>query len=243
MNGLRGTAAVAALMVGAWGCPDEEKKDDHLVKAEDLLAQKKFKEATPEYDASLAANPKQSVAVYKEAAYAHVQMRDFDKGAEILLKTVDMESTPAGKVDALTNVAGIYLQSALKPDKAQPYFEQALKIDPKSEQTLNWLGEVASQLGGARQQDAIAVPEQLDKAIGYYDQILALNPKRVDAWAAKRIALVKYIDAVDGKGTAVGPTLDSAARKAKSEKLRAMLTETNQKMGELNKAPPPPKAP
>jgi tetratricopeptide (TPR) repeat protein len=243
MRGFLRTAVLAALAVGAYGCPDEAKKDDHLVKAEDLLSQKKFKEAVPEYDASLAANPNQGVDVLKEAAYAHVQISDFDKAAQILLKTVDLATTPAGKVEALTNVAGIYLQSAHKPEKAMPYFEQALQIDPKSEQTLNWLGETASELGGAREQAAPAVTDQLDKALAYYDQILSLNPKRVDTWAAKRIALVKYISALDGGGTAIGPALDPAARKAKVEKLKAMLTETNQKMGELNKMPAPAKAP
>ena len=80
-----------------------------------------------------------------KSAFALVQIKNYDKAGEQLLKTVELEGTPAGKVDAYTNLAGMYLQSAGNPEKAEAYFAEALKLDPKNEQTLMWLAEVASE--------------------------------------------------------------------------------------------------
>jgi tetratricopeptide (TPR) repeat protein len=232
-----GTLLAATLVLGA--CSEKAPSDPHLVKANELFGDNNFGAAAEEFAASLQANPNQDVSIWKKGAFCYMKAGNFDKAAQTLLKTVDLETTTAGKVDAYRNIAGIYLQGANQPDKAEPYFAAALKLDPKDEGTLTWLAELASQKGGARLQTAVAVPDQLDKAIGFYDQIIQLNPANVTAWANKRIAVTKYLTFLNlppAKGADAGTQLDPAQRQAKMDALKVQLDESSKKLSTLMKA-------
>jgi tetratricopeptide (TPR) repeat protein len=232
-----GTLLAATLVLAA--CSEKAPSDPHLDKANELFSDNKFGAAAEEFAASLQANPKQDIAIWKKGAFCYMKAGNFDKAAEMLLKTVDMETATAGKVEAYRNIAGIYLQGANQPDKAEPYFAAALKLDPKDEGTLTWLAELASQKGGARLQTAVAVPDQLDKAIGYYEQIIQLNPTNVTAWANKRIALTKYLTYLNlppAKGADPATQLDPAQRQAKIDALKPKLDESSKKLSEIMKA-------
>jgi len=221
------------------GCPASAPKDEHLKAADALFEKQDFKAAAGEYDLSLQAHPSTDPELWKKGAFAFMKAGNYDKAAQLLLKTVELATTPAGKAEAYSNIAGMYLDPGNLPDKAEQYFGEVMKVDPKNEEALNWLAEISSQLGGARQGIAAPVPAQLDKALARYDELLKLNPKRAEAWANKRIAAVKYLQALSAK--APGTPSDPAELKAKTDQIQAVMNECNQKLAEFAKGAAKPK--
>jgi len=95
--------------------------------------------------------------------------------------------------------------------------------------------DVAAVLGHSGAVVLIAEDEeQLDKALVWYTKLLELNPKKIEAWANKRIALMKYMAALNAKSP--GTPSDPAELKAKIDQIQAQLTEATQKITEFNKS-------
>jgi tetratricopeptide (TPR) repeat protein len=203
----------------------------------------------------LEANPHQKKAdkLLEKEAYAYMKSGDTDQAAAVLLKTMESKTDPKERVELLHTIANIYVEKG-PPEKVEQYYLEALKVDPKDLDALAWLGEVASQQGGARSAKAGAVPKYLEKAIGYYDQAIALNPSALLPYVNKRIALLKYVeyerlekeaaerDAQSAKKRS--PTLAEAKERAakaqvKMDELRAQIEPISAKISEMTKKPKP----
>ncbi len=228
-----------------------EPFDAARVKGSQLLQKNEFQAAAAEYEKSLELKPDQDVKVWERAAYANMKAGKFDRAAELLEKTVARRPDAAAKLETLRNIAGMYKQEAGDLESAEKYFQKALALDPKDEQSLGWLAEISAQRGGARQQNADPQPEHLQVALERYDAVVAVNPNKPDTYINKRIVLMKYMDYL----TKLKVSLLADAEKQKKDKeafedfqqqaidtqtrideLKAMFDEATKKLGEANKA-------
>jgi tetratricopeptide (TPR) repeat protein len=256
---MRRTRTIALVVVlGLLACDRPDPAEVHQTKGDELFVKNQFKAAAEEYRLSLEANPHQKKAdkLLEKEAYAYMKAGDTDQAASILLKTMDSKSDPKEKVELLHTIANIYVEKG-PPEKVEQYYLEALKIDPKDLDALAWLGEVASQQGGARSGKAGAVPKYLEKAIGYYDQAIAINPNALLPYVNKRIALIKYVeyerlekeaaerDAHSAKknSPAAAQAKERAAKaEAKMEELKAQIEPISAKISEMTKKPGKPDA-
>jgi len=183
----------ALALSGTTACKEEsdaavahrQAGDQHITKAE-------WKQAADEYGLSLQANPKQE-KVWEKKAYAHMQDGNMAEAETAILKTIDFKPDAAQKAEVCRNLASAYLQKN-DADKAEKYFNEALKYDPKDDVAMSWLGEIYSGRGGARDMKAEAIPAHLDKAIEYYDKVSAIKPELPTPYLNKRIVVAKYMD-------------------------------------------------
>jgi tetratricopeptide (TPR) repeat protein len=245
-------ALTAALtLVTSSSCTKEpEPFEVARIKAGDLLKKNEFEAAGAEYEKSLQLKPDQELVVWDRAAFAYMKGANYPKAAELLEKSLTRREAP-GKLETLRNIAGMYLQQAQDPDNAEKFFQKALELDPKDDQSLSWLAEISSMRGGARSQTAPADGTQLTKALERYDAVIALVPAKPDAYINKRIVLVKYIDSLSKQRLSIladaeaqkkdKETYDSmmeqaADTEARITELKAKLDETSKKLGEVQKA-------
>jgi tetratricopeptide (TPR) repeat protein len=145
-----------------------------------------FAGAATEYQKSLALDPKQEI-VWERLAFCRLRTGEKALAVEALARVAALKVTPAQKAEAFRTAAGVWLQTDER-EKAVPLLLEAVRLEPADETSLNWLGEIASEKGGARLAMATAVPEELEKAIGWYDRILALRPDARAPQANRRIA-------------------------------------------------------
>jgi tetratricopeptide (TPR) repeat protein len=180
-------------LAGATGCEKEpDLVKQHRAKGTKHYNKKEYKEAAEEYGKSLALNPNQE-EVWKVKAMAHMNAGEPDKAAQTTLKLLDLKKTPAEKAEVYRNAASVYMKSG-PLEKAEEYFNEALKLEPKDEFSLGWIAEIYSQKGGARAMAAPAIPEHLDKALSYYDQVIAINPNSAGTYLNKRIVMAKFME-------------------------------------------------
>lgn len=228
------------------------KRDPSIVHREagdDRMASSDFAGAAAEYAQSLAAAPAQP-QIWDKLAFARLKAGDRDGAAEALAKHGELETVPARKAEAFRNAAGIYLQTP-DADKAERYLLEAVRVDPTDEASLSWLGELASVRGGARVQVGPVVPAELDAAIACYGRVIAIRPDNRAAHANRRIAIAKYLPALDEERAAQAARLrragkDAAAaadakdRIAKAEartaELQKLLAESNAALSTTRKA-------
>ncbi|MBJ6762494.1 hypothetical protein JGU66_17115 [Myxococcaceae bacterium JPH2] len=236
---------------GMTGCKNEqeEQANSHRIAGTNFLADKKYAEAIKEYELSLQANPNQE-KVWEKKAFAHLQAGDPAAAATSALKLLEFRKEPAQKAEVYRNIAGFYMQGG-PLEKAEEYFNEALKIDPKDEASLGWIAEIYSQKGGARSMTAPLVPEHLDKALQYYDKVLAVNPNSANTYLNKRIVMLKYIQyETDQKDAALSEAAENAKdaaivaeakaradqHQARVEEFKKQFDEVNKKFGDLAKA-------
>lgn len=217
----------------------------HREAGDDLLQKSDFSGAAAEYVKSIAIDPKQA-NVWERLAFCRVKMGEKDLAAEGLVKLADLKPQSAQKAEVLRNAAGIYLQG---PDraKAERYLIEAVRLDPNDESSLTWLGELASEKGGARLDIATAVPAELEKALGYYDRLIAIRPDAGAPYANRRIVCVKYLAHLADErkreearvrrgGKDAADARERIARiEAKSAELRRIYDESNAKLASLKK--------
>ena len=185
---------VGALALGnTVGCTKEpEPALVHRVKGSDHLSKNEYAEAIAAYDLSLQADPNQEKVLEKKA-FAQMKLGKTEDAVATLLKTADFKSTPADKLDVYRTAAGIFMQAG-KLDQAEQTYLQALKLEPKDEISLGWLAEIYSQRGGARSMAAPVVPEHLDKALDYYNQVLAINPNSSATYLNMRVIMGRFME-------------------------------------------------
>ena len=147
--------------------------------------------AATEYGLSLQANPRDR-KVWELKANAHLRLGQLSQAAESLTKPAEYTSDPVAKAECYRLVASMYVdQKAF--DEAEKAFGEAVKFDPADENSLSWLGEIASARGGARSMSDPPDGVWLMKAIGYYEKVISVNPENLFAYVNKRIALTKYM--------------------------------------------------
>jgi len=215
-----------------------------------------FEAAATQYEKSLELKPDQDPKGYDRAAFARMKARQFDQAAALLEKSLQYRSGDDEKLTTYRNIAGMYLQQASDLDNAEKYFKKAMEVDPKDEQSLSWLAEIESIRGGARVQTAAAQPEHLKLAIERYDQLIAMNPGKPDAYVNKRIALVKLINQLldqkksiladvetqkDDKQAVADLKQQADDTQKHVDELKATLDETAKKLGEVMKTAKPKK--
>jgi tetratricopeptide (TPR) repeat protein len=248
MKALRAPALFVALAFSlATGCkPDAATQ--HRDKASEFANQSQWKQAAEEYGLSLQADPSQG-ELWEQKAYAHLQLKQFEEVEAAMSKLAESRSDPIKKANAYREIGGMWVQQGLN-DKAEPFFVKASQINPKDDQTLNWLAEIYAQRGGARANAAPAKPEALDKALEYLDKVTALKPNESAGYVNKRIALTKYMEyeqlqkadalkeAAIEKDAAKAKDLQTKGDQAQAQfdKIKKQFDEVNQKIGELAKA-------
>jgi tetratricopeptide (TPR) repeat protein len=218
-------------------------------KGDELMAKSDFAGAAAEYARSLEANPKQE-KTWEKLAMCRLRLDDRDGAAAALLKTLDFKADVAQKAEVYRNAAGIYLQ-AQDGEKAEKYLQEVLRLLPDDENSLTWLGELASQRGGARSNDGEAVPEQLDAALRYYDRLIILKPDSPVPYIHKRIVLTKYVLHYTARKKAAEQALKHKKKAEQAEalermaglqtridELRRTLDEVTKKLTELRKPKP-----
>src|SRR5262249_22129224 len=184
-------------------------------------------------------------------AYAYMKGGDTNSAAAALMKIADSKPTVKEKVELLHTIANMYVEKG-PPEKVEEYYLAALKLDPKDTDALAWLREGASQHGGARSAKVGAVPKYLEKAVGYYDQAIAIDPNALLPYVNKRIALLKWADYYRIEKELADRDLQAARRnspaakdakersdnaQAKIDELRAQIEPLSAKISELTKKP------
>ncbi len=225
----------ALALAGTTACSKEpDQAQIHRDAANALLQDGKWNEAAQEYAKSLEADPKQE-KMWERKAYCHMQAGALEDAEAALLKMLELKTEPAAKAEVYRNIAGMYMQKTVM-DKAEKYFLEASKVDPKDAMSLQWLGEIYSQRGGARDMKAPAVPESLQKALDYYDKAIAINPNEPALYLNKRIVMGKYMeDARQKKVAAEQAAVDAGADKEKAEAAKAEAAQHQAKMDEFKK--------
>jgi tetratricopeptide (TPR) repeat protein len=224
----------AIALTGTIGCKTEpDAATIHREAGDRLLGKNEFKQAAEEYGQSLQADPKQE-KVWEKKAYAHMQAGDMDQADTAILKTVDFKADAPAKAEVYRNLGGLYVQKG-SLDKAEGYFNQALQIDPKDDQSLAWLAEIYSQRGGARDMKAEVVTAHLDKAIEYYDKVIAMKPELPNTYLNKRIVMARYMDYEKRKKEAVEREAQDSGDKAKIEAAKVEAEQHQKRMDEFKK--------
>lgn len=182
----------AALSLGALtACEKPDPAVEFRAQGDKYLKVGKYANAAEEFQKALALKPN-DLELLERRAYAFMQAGQVDDAATVLLKTAELKTDPKAKAEVYRSVGGMYLRSQTPMD-AEPYFLDAVKHDPEDTESLMWLGEIESQRGGARGKGAALVGANLDKALGYYDQILAKDPGSLLAVVNKRIVVLRLI--------------------------------------------------
>lgn len=215
-----------------------------------LFKKGEFEKAGAEYEKAIALDKKPEAKAYETAAFAYMKAGNLSKASELLLKTLDLKTDNAGKLEVYRNVTGMYLQ-AQRGAEAEKYFLEILKLEPKDPSAMGWLAEIASDRGGARNNLKPAVPAELDKALEWYAKVLEVTPDEVGPWVNRRIIYMKYSDYYAGlkaqaeadveankadKDAVADFKQQAADAQAKMDEMQKLLAEANAKIGEINKA-------
>lgn len=129
--------------------------------------------------------------LYRVIADEFRQAGQSEEAEKALVKVIETKKTDAEKAELWRVIADQYLKAG-NLDAAEAKFNEALKLNAKDEASLGWLAAIYSKRGGVESKDGPAVPEHLDKALAYLDQVIALNPEYPFTYINKRIAVAKY---------------------------------------------------
>lgn len=209
----RAALILGVLALGTTACKKDNPYSIHKQKGDELYKQKNYGEAADEYSQALAAKP-DNFKLWEKTAFAYMNAKQMDKAEAALLKLLEPAKEPSEKSEVYKKLANMYMQTG-PITKVEQYFLEAYKINPKDESALSWLGEVYSQLGGARDGKATAVPAHLEKAMEYYDQAIAVNPSAPFSYVNKRIALLKLQGFHKQEMDSAQATMDALAKDKK----------------------------
>ncbi len=245
-------AVVVATALGSMGllaCQKENPATAHIDKGDELYSKQQWKAAADEYSLALQTDPKQD-QIWERKAMALLKGGDLDGGIVSLVQLAEYQTDPKKKAERYRSVAGLYLEHSM-PDGAERYFQEALKADPKDLDALAWLGEIASQRGGARSNTSPGDPVYLEKAVSIFDQLIAINPAAPIPYVNKRIALMKlmayerkqkeFAD-MDAQENRKQPEKLAEAKargeqhQARADALKTQVDEVSQKFTEVQKA-------
>jgi tetratricopeptide (TPR) repeat protein len=218
---------------GPFGCKDEKEEaaKAHRIKGSDHMSKKEWKEAAAEYALSLEADPKQEKVLEKKA-YAHMQVGQMAEASQTVLKMLDFKATPADKAEVYRTLASMHMTGGTTED-AEKYFNEALKLEPKDEASLGWIAEIYAQRGGARSMTAPIVKADLEKALNYYDQVLAINVNSANTYLNKRVVMGRLVAyEQQQKDQALSEAAENAKDKAVVEEANARAAESQKHIDE-----------
>lgn len=244
----RGIALGFATLIVTAACKKPDPAVVHNKKGDQLYEQGNFEAAAKEFGLALEINPNQDKLWEKKAA-AYMKAGNTDEAAAALVRASE-HSDPKAKADRYRTIAGMYVETR-HPEKAEKYFAEAVKIDPNDDVSLQWLGEIYSTRGGARAAKAQAIPAELEKAIGYYDQAISISPAALIPYVQKKIAMIKFAqheqqqaDAADreaierkkDKPRAAEAQARAAQHRTRAEELKKQVDDLTGKISEIQKA-------
>ena len=227
-----------ATLCAAAACKREPTQAElHLAKGNDLFRTQDYGGCASEIEQSLGLDPQQPQAIWDKCSFCYMKANKLDKAGDTLVKAAQVTVKAEDKLANFRNAAGMYMQGNLSA-QAEKAFMEAVKVDPKDKDSLEWLAEMASQRGGARRNDGVIQMEDLEAALGRYDELTTLFPAAPGNYVNKRIVLGRIIGALIGKQK-YAPEKDKEAQAklaARIDELKAKLEETNKKMSEALKA-------
>lgn len=231
----------ALALAGATGCSNKEKETQkandpvsiHKEAGDKLLTAGEFSKAAQEYGQALQVDPKQE-KLWEKKAFAHQQAGELDQYDEAFVKMLEFKPEVSQKAEMLRGLAGMYMQKQAL-DKAEKYFGEAVKLEPNDALSLSWIGEIYSRRGGARDPKAEAVPEHLDKALSYYDKVIAIKPEDPVPYVNKRVIMNKYMAHERKAKEADEELLKKVKIKDKVEEIKASAEKHQARMDELKK--------
>ncbi|WP_224371599.1 tetratricopeptide repeat protein [Hyalangium versicolor] len=179
-------------------------------------------------------NPTEKTDLYRVAADEFRQAGKVEDAEKALLQVLATKGTNEEKSELYRVIADQYRQAG-NLDQAEAKFNEALKLNPKDEASLGWLAAIYSKRGGTENAQATAVPEHLDKAIAYLDQVVALNPDYPFTYINKRIVMAKYIQYEQQQQTTLEAEARTNKNKAKSAEAMAQAAEHLKKAQEYQK--------
>jgi tetratricopeptide (TPR) repeat protein len=172
--------------------PNQEKSWKEKAFAHQQLAEHdKAAEALLKY-VEYRKNPAEKTDLFRVIADEFRQSGKPEEAEKALLKVMESKTDPVEKGELYRVIADQYRQAG-NLEVAEQKFNEALKLNPKDESSLGWLGAIYSKRGGTENAATTAIPEHLDKALGYFDQVIALNPEYPFTYINKRIVMAKYM--------------------------------------------------
>jgi len=220
-------SGLVVLSMGVTAC--SEKPEDpaalHRSLGNEHARKADWSSAATEYGLSAQVNPGDR-KIWELKANAHLRLGQVPEAVGSLMKQAEYTSDPALKAESYRLLAGMYVEQK-QFDEAEKAFTEAVKFDSRDENSLSWLGEIASARGGARSMSDPPDPVWLTKAIAYYEKVIALNPENLFAYVNKRIALTKYM-VIEEEESALAARLIQLERKDPSRVAAAQtrLTES-----------------
>ena len=229
-NASRYLALLLALVGAGLGCK-EDPAARFLAQGDDLLKAGQFSKAAEQYRLATEAKPLDGM-LWERRAFALMRAGQLEEAVGALLRVQEFRQDPAGRAEVLRNVASIYLQGNALP-KAEQYFLEVVKLEPNDTSSLMWLAEMESQRGGARSSKLEPRAENLEKALGYYDRVLAAEPDSLLATVNKRIAVMKLIRYQQQQQQMAEQVAAAVHGSAKRKEAQARAAEHQQILSEL----------
>jgi tetratricopeptide (TPR) repeat protein len=224
-------------LAGVSACKQEppDPAREHRNKGNKAFNDKEWKKAIEEYELSLQVDPKQA-AIWEQKAFAHLQLAEADKVEEAVVKTSDLVTDTKKKNELYRNLASMFVQQKAEKsiEKAEQYFLKAVEANPNDDLSLAWLAEIYAQRGGARTKNP-GIPDLLEKAFGYYDKAIALNPTYAFTYVNKRIAVNKYMEYQKTQKDATELLAKAEKNAAKRAELKAKADEIQARLDSLKK--------
>lgn len=233
MNRFASARALVVFLVAFASCKGNAVAT-HRDKGYEYADKGDWQQAAAEFGESLRLDPNQET-VWEQKAYAHLQIKEYDQAAAAMYREAELKKAPDKKAAVLRNVGGMYMQ-ALDYDKAEKAFSKAVEADPKDDQSLTWIGEIYSQKGGAR--SAIpADPNALQKAVQYYDKVIAIKPDIPSSYINERIVFTKLLEYEQKEKDAALKDAAAAPKKdaAKVQELQAAAADHQARIDQLKK--------
>jgi tetratricopeptide (TPR) repeat protein len=238
-----GLVGALALTAGLAACKEEPPSPAkvHLMAGDKHRVASAWKEAAEEYGKSLEADPKQE-KVWETKAYCHQQAGDTEGAVATLMKWSETKTDPAEKAKLIRFCADLWKQNS-NLEKAEAAYLEAVKALPTDDESYTWLAEIYATRGGARDMKAAPAPAALEKALEYYDKVVAIKPDNPNTYVNQRVIMYKYIEHYKKQKTdaeAEAQTFEKSkdkdakekmeAAKAKAEKAQAAIDETQKKI-------------
>lgn len=202
-----------------------------LAQGDNMLKAGQYKKAAEKFALATEASPRDE-KLWERRAFALMHAGQLDEAVEALLRTRELKPDVAGQAELLRNVASLYLQSGT-PLQAEQYLLEAVKLEPRDTASLMWLAELESVRGGARSAKEEPRVEHLERALGYYDRILAAEPDSLLATVNKRIAVMKLIRYQQQQQLTADQVLATVREPARRREAQARLAEYQQTLTEL----------
>jgi tetratricopeptide (TPR) repeat protein len=227
---VEGSLLLALLGMGA-GCEKEDPAARLLAQGDVMLKAGQYVKAAERYAQATEASPRDE-KLWERRAFALMNAGRLDEAVEALLRTRELKPDAAGQAELLRNVASLYLQSGT-PLRAEQYLLEAVALEPRDAASLMWLAELESARGGARSVKEEPRLEHLERALGYYDRILAAEPDSLLATVNKRIVVMKLIRYQQQQRLTAEQVLGTLRERARRAEAQARLAATQQTLEEL----------